>query len=67
MPDKRLTDREVYDRLHECFLRLGETPAQTDLGYETLKRGVYFLEALQRAHLEMMEKATETPRSPGER
>ena len=53
---ERLTDEQVYDRLHEALLFLGAIPAQTDLGYETLKRGIYFMEALQKAMLKAMEE-----------
>lgn len=58
----RLTDEQVYDRLHDALLMLGAVPAETDLGYETLKRALYFIEALQKAMLSEMEKTNDTPR-----
>lgn len=58
---KRLTDEQVYDRLHDALLMLGAIPAQTDLGYEVLKRALYFIEALQKAMLEQMEASDTSP------
>ncbi len=67
MTDKRLTDEEVYDRLHETLLFVGAIPAETDLGYETLKRAIYFLEALQKAMLSQMEDPSGTGPPPSPR
>lgn len=58
---EKLTDEQVYDRLHEALLLLGAVPAQTDLGYEVLKRALYFIEALQKAMLEQMEASDALP------
>jgi hypothetical protein len=47
----KLTDEEVYDRLHEAYLALGKEQAETVAGATTIQTARLALQSLQQGFL----------------
>lgn len=55
----KLTDDEVYNRLHEAYLALGKEPAETVAGTTTIQTARLALQSLQQGFLMAIESQSD--------
>lgn len=60
MPDKALSDDEIYERLHEQWLLWQGLSAQTELGTDVIATAIRTTERLQTAMLMVKDGVTES-------